>query len=253
MELSIKTFLIICPMVFLAGFVDAIGGGGGLISMPAFLMAGLPPHAAVATNKLGAVGGTTLATWRFVKNKCVSFKLAVPSVLAAVVGAAIGANLSLMVSEEIMNYILVGILPVSAFLVLNKKFFHDNGKDIVTLDRRTLITATLAAFFVGCYDGFYGPGTGTFLIIAFTAFAGLSMRTANGQAKVINLTTNITSLIVFLLNGQILIPLGIAACACNMLGGYLGSGLALQNGSKIVKPIVLFVLFLLMLKVFGVF
>lgn len=253
MQLSIKTLLVICPMVFLAGFVDAIGGGGGLISMPAFLMAGLPPHVAVATNKLGAFGGTTLATWRFIKNKCVSFKLAVPSVIAAVAGSTIGANLSLMVSERIMNYILVGVLPVSAFLVLNKRFFHDNGKDIVTLDKRTFITATVAAFFIGAYDGFYGPGTGTFLIIAFTAFAGLSMRTANGQAKVINFTTNLTALVVFVLNGQVWFQVGIIACICNMLGGYLGSGLALQNGSKIVKPIVLFVLLLLMLKVCGVF
>lgn len=251
--MDLKPFLIVCPLLFLAGFVDSIGGGGGLISVPAFLMAGLPPHAAIATNKLGAFGGLFLSTARFIKNKCVSFKLAVPSVIAAIAGSAIGAHLSLLIDEKMMSYILLIILPLSAALVMNKKLFHDNGRDIAVLDRRTYITATVAAFFIGGYDGFYGPGTGTFLIIVFTAFAGLSLKSANGQAKVINLTTNITSLIVFLLNGQVLIPLGLVACLCNMLGGYIGAGLALQNGSRIVKPVILFVLLLLFLKVFGIF
>lgn len=251
--MDLKPFLIVCPLLFLAGFVDSIGGGGGLISVPAFLMAGLPPHAAIATNKLGAFGGLFLSTARFIKNKCVSFKLAVPSVIAAIAGSAIGAHLSLLIDEKMMSYILLIILPLSAALVMNKKLFHDNGRDIAVLDRRTYITATVAAFFIGGYDGFYGPGTGTFLIIVFTAFAGLSLKSANGQVKVINLTTNITSLIVFLLNGQVLIPLGLVACLCNMLGGYIGAGLALQNGSRIVKPVILFVLLLLFLKVFGIF
>lgn len=142
---------------------------------------------------------------------------------------------------------------MSAFLVLNKKLFNDEGSDEITLDRRTYLTASLAAFVVGFYDGFYGPGTGTFLIIAFTIFAKLSIRTANAQAKVINLTTNITALIVFLSSGQVLITLGLAGAACNMLGGYIGAGLALKNGTKIVRPSILLVLCLLALKVFGVY
>ena len=249
MELTPTVFLIVCPLLFLAGFVDSIGGGGGLISVPAFLMAGLPPHAAVATNKLAAFGGLALSTAHFFKNKCISLRLALPSVIAAVLGSSIGAHLSLLLSERVMTCILLVMLPLSAFFVLNKRLFNDNGKDAVTLDRRAYITATLAAFFVGGYDGFYGPGTGTFLIIAFTCFAGLNMRSANGQAKVINLTTNITSLTVFLLNGQVLIPIGLAGCAANMLGGYLGAVLALKNGSKIVKPIILVVLTLLFVKI----
>ena len=249
MELTMKAFLIVCPMLFLAGFVDSIGGGGGLISIPAFLMAGLPPHAAVATNKLGAFGGLFLSTMRFIRNKCISIKLAVPSVLAAIAGSYLGAHLSLRVNEKVMTYILFIILPVSTFLVLNKKLFNNTGSDEIILNWRSYVTVTLAAFIIGGYDGFYGPGTGTFLIIAFTVFAKLSIKMANGQAKIINLTTNITSLIVFLLNGQVLIPLALAACVCNMAGGYIGAGLALQNGAKIVRPIILFVLGLLFVKI----
>ena len=249
MQYSIETFMIICPLVFVAGFIDSIGGGGGLISIPAFLMAGLPPHAAVATNKMSSVGGTSLTTYHFYKNKCISIKLSLPTVIAAVAGSFVGANISLMVNENIMRMVLLVLLPISAFLVLNKRLFNDNGKDIVILNRRTFVIAVLCSFLIGGYDGFYGPGTGTFLIIAFTACAGLSMKSANGQAKVINLTTNITSLIVFLLNGQVIVPIGIAACVCNMAGGYLGARAALKNGAKIVKPTIIIVLILLLLKI----
>ena len=99
------------------------------------------------------------------------------------------------------------------------------------------------------YDGFYGPGTGTFLIIAFTVFARMTVGSANAQAKVINLTSNITSLTVFLLNGQVLIPLGLAAAVCNMAGNWVGSGLAISKGTKIVRPVILLVLLLLLAKI----
>lgn len=252
MEITIKTFIIVCPFLFLAGLIDAIGGGGGLISLPAYLIAGLPPHAAIATNKLSSTCGTTLATIRFIKNRLVNFKLAIPAVIAAVAGSSIGAHLSLAVSDTVMIYVLIIVLPTAAFFVLNRKLFHDNGSDEIVLNKRTYLTATVAAFIIGIYDGFYGPGTGTFLIIAFTVFAKLSIKTANAQAKVINLTTNITSLIIFLLNGQVIFSIGLAAAACNMIGGYIGAGLVMKNGAKIVKPSIIFVLFLLALKITGV-
>lgn len=151
-----------------------------------------------------------------------------------------------------MRYILFIVLPVSAFIVLNKHIFHDNAGDGVRLNRRTYLTAGISAFIIGAYDGFYGPGTGTFLIIAFTVFAKMSIRTANAQAKVINLTTNVTSLAVFLMSGQVVLLLGLAAAVCNMIGGYLGAGLVMSQGTKIVKPIILFVLFLLLLKILGI-
>lgn len=103
------------------------------------------------------------------------------------------------------------------------------------------------------YDGFYGPGTGTFLIIAFTVFVRMNVMSANAQAKVINLTTNITSLAVFLINGQVLVPLGLAAAVCNMAGGYIGSGMVMKNSSRIVRPVIIIVLVLLLLKLIGIF
>ncbi len=253
MNLTLHTYMIVCPFVFLAGLVDAIGGGGGLISLPAYLIAGLPTHAAIATNKISSTCGTSLATYRFAKANLINVKLAIPSVIAAIIGSSIGAKISLLVPEKILSYVLMIILPIAAFFVLNKKLFNDEGSESVTLDRRTYLTASLAALIVGIYDGFYGPGTGTFLIIAFTVFAKLNIQTSNAQAKVINLATNVTALAIFLINGQGILSLGIASAICNMAGGYLGAGLAMKNGAKIVRPSIIFVLFLLVLKVLGIF
>lgn len=253
MELTFLTYLIVCPLLFLAGFVDAIGGGGGLISLPAYLLAGLPVHQAIATNKLSSACGTTLATLRFIKNGLVNLKFAIPSVITAVIGSSIGAKLSLLADESLMEHLLFIILPIAAFIVLNKNLFKDTVDASLTLNTKTYLVSIVAAFIIGMYDGFYGPGTGTFLIIAFTVFGKMNVSTANAQAKVINLTTNITSLTIFLLNGQVLFSLGIAAALCNMMGGYLGAGLVMQKGSRIVKPIILLVLFLLFLKILGIF
>ncbi len=249
MQLTPVMFLIVCPLLFLAGLIDAIGGGGGLISLPAYLFAGLPVHMAIATNKLSSACGTSLATARFIRKGLVNFRLAAPSVAAALLGSSLGAQLSLLISETVMKYVLFAVLPVAAFFVLNRHWFEESGKHEAIADRRTLAVCIAAAFLIGMYDGFYGPGTGTFLIIAFTVFARMTVGSANAQAKVINLTSNLASLTVFLINGQVLIPLGLAAAACNMVGNWIGSGLAISKGAKIVRPVILLVLLLLLLKI----
>ena len=252
MSLSPSSFLIVCPLLFLAGLVDAIGGGGGLISLPAYMLAGLPVHQAIATNKLSSTCGTALATLRFIRMGLVNWRLAVPTILTAILGSSLGANASMAVSEGIMEKVLFVVLPVTAFVVLNPRIFHDNADTRLVLNAKTWATALLSSLAVGFYDGFYGPGTGTFLIIAFTVFAKLSMRTANAQAKVINLTTNITSLVIFLMGGQVVFLLGIAAAVCNMAGNYIGAGLAATKGSRITRPIIILVLGLLFLKILGI-
>ena len=248
MNVSPVTFLIVCPLLFLAGLVDAIGGGGGLISLPAYLLAGLPVHQAIATNKLSSSCGTCLSTVRFLRRGLINLKLAVPSVAAAFAGSSLGARLSLTVSEDVMKYILFIILPAAAFVVLNPHLFADRGEEVQT-DHRTVIVCILLALVIGAYDGFYGPGTGTFLIIAFTVFAKMSLPAANAQAKVINLTSNITSLTVFLLNGHVVFLLGFAGAACNMAGNWIGSGMAIAKGSRVVRPVILIVLLLLLIKI----
>ena len=249
MILTAKTFLIVCPLLFLAGFVDSIAGGGGLISLPAYLLAGLPTHAAIATNKLSSACGTSLSTARFVKNRLIDFRLAVPGIVAGIVGSTLGARLSLLADEELVRRLLLFVLPVAAFIVLNRKLFPDREDEYV-FSRRCLVVCTLASLVIGAYDGFYGPGTGTFLIIAFTLLdKKMGVSRANAQSKAINLTTNLTSLVVFALNGQVVLLLGLVAAACNMLGNYVGSGLAMEKGTRVTRPIILVVLALLLVRV----
>lgn len=248
MTLTPFMFLLVCPFLFLAGFVDSIAGGGGLVSMPIYLLAGLPPHTAVATNKLSSTCGTALTTVRFVKNKLINLKLAVPSVIAAVAGSSLGARISLSISETVLRNIIICVLPVAAFFVLNKKMFSGEGKKAAAVTKRTVTVSMISAFLIGVYDGLYGPGTGSFLIIAFTVFAHLTVEAANAQAKAINLTTNVTALVLFLISGKVLVPLGLAAAACNMAGNYVGSGLVMKKGGKIVRPLLLVVLAVLFIK-----
>ena len=247
--LTPSVFLIICPLLFLAGFVDSIGGGGGIISLPAYLLAGLPSHMAIATNKLSSACGSSLTTIRFFRHGLINIRLAVPSVIAALVGSSLGAKLSLLVPEDVLKYILFAVLPIAAFFVLNRHLFRDYGNGKAEDNRKTFTVCILSAFIIGGYDGFYGPGTGTFLIIAFTVFAKMSVSAANAQAKVINLTSNLASLAVYLMNHQVIILLGLAGAVCNMAGNYLGSGLALSKGSKIVRPVILGMLGLLLIKI----
>ena len=249
MNLKPEMFFIVCPLLFLAGLVDSIGGGGGLISLPAYLFAGLPVHMAIATNKLSSACGTSLAAVRFIRRGFVRPRLAVVSVAAAVLGSSLGAKLSLAVSETVMKYILFAVLPLAAAVVMNRRLFRDDGKRAPASEVKTLAVCILSAFVIGMYDGFYGPGTGTFLIISFTVLAGMTVNSANAQSKVINLTSNITSLTVFLLNGQVLILLGLAGAVCNMAGSWVGSGLAISKGAKIVRPVILLVLLLLLVKI----
>lgn len=248
MTLTPFMFLLVCPFLFLAGFVDSIAGGGGLVSMPIYLLAGLPPHTAVATNKLSSTCGTALTTVRFVKNKLINLKLAVPSVIAAVAGSSLGARISLSISETVLRNIIICVLPVAAFFVLNKKMFSGEGKKAAAVTKRTVTVSMISAFLIGVYDGLYGPGTGSFLIIAFTVFAHLTVEAANAQAKAINLTTNVTALVLFLISGKVLVPLGLAAAACNMAGNYVGSGLVMKKGGKVVRPLLLVVLAILFIR-----
>lgn len=247
MSIHIWQLLIICPLVFAASLMDAVAGGGGLVSLPAYLLAGLPPHNAIATNKLSSSIGTCASTARFIKNKCVDWPTAIPSAFLAVLGSIAGAKLILAISDVAIRYIMLVLIPVLAFVVLKKRDLSSD--DLAPVSRRKqFLVVCFAALFVGMYDGFYGPGTGTFLLIAYTQLAKLPLRLAAGNVKIANLSSNIGSLAVFLLHGQAIIPIGLISAVFALLGHFLGAGLLLKNGAKVVKPFILVVLSLLFVR-----
>ena len=251
MQPNLITLLIVCPLVFLSGLVDSIAGGGGLISLPAYLLAGLPPHAASATNKCGSVFGTLLSTLRFFKHGRVHLHAAAVSSVTALTGSALGARLNLYLPEHYLRYILLAALPVIALFLLFRRDFGAEENTHPLSGSVLLFLAGLIGLVLGLYDGFFGPGTGTFLILAFTALCRFDLVTASGNAKVINFCSNLAAFSTFALAGQIVWWIGLPAACCGILGNYLGSGLALKNGAKVIRPMFFVVLGLLLLQTAG--
>lgn len=248
MELKLSMFLIVCPLVFLAGFVDAIAGGGGMISLPAYLIAGVPVHMALGTNKMSSMIGTVVSTARYVKNGFVDWPLAIPSMAAAVIGSFLGANLALYVSDTVLKWILLIVLPFLAVYIFRNRSF-EAGNRFCLSRKQVLCWGIVISLGIGCFDGFYGPGTGTFLLILYTSVLGLTVKTASGNVKLVNLSSNVAAFTTFLLHGQIVLVLGGAAAVFSIAGHYLGSGMVMKNGAKIVRPIILVVMTLLYIKI----
>ena len=240
-------YLIICPLCMLAGFVDAIAGGGGLISLPAFLFAGLPVHSALGTNKLQAAMGTLIATWRYAREGYMVRGFVAVGVLCGLTGSACGTRLALATGDFAFRVIMLLILPVVAYYVLRTKDLGVYDGRPLPMRRAVAVTAAVSLV-VGVYDGFYGPGTGTFLMLLLTALARQSLRQAAGTTKAVNLATNLASLVVFLWHGAPLIGLGLAAGAFSIAGNWLGARCFTEQGSRIVRPIMLTVIGLFALK-----
>ena len=163
-DLTVQMVVIVVIGVFFASFMDAIAGGGGIISVPTYLLAGLPMHFALGTNKFSSSIGTAFSTGRYIKNGYVDWKLGIPSIVLALIGSFFGTKLQLMISEVYLQYLLLIVLPVVAFVVLRQRQLPEERGDIDPQKQMAIVY--LAALVVGAYDGFYGPGTGTFLLLA---------------------------------------------------------------------------------------
>lgn len=244
--ITIYHYLLVCPLVFLAGLVDAIAGGGGLISLPAYLISGLPVHNAIATNKMSSCLGTSIATARYAHDGFINWKLAPLCVIMAFIGSRAGSTLALMVDDGVFKIIMLVILPATAVFATRGKAL--TGEKEPYPMGKTLVLSMFIAAVIGVYDGFYGPGTGTFLILFLTAVAHMKLSDANGVTKVINLTTNIAALTVFIANGKVIYLLGIPAGLFSIAGNYVGTRFFEKGGAKAVKPVMVGVLAVFFVK-----
>ena len=244
----LKICMIVCPLIFLGSFVDSVAGGGGIITLPAYMLAGLPVHTASGTNKLVAVFGSVTSSYGYLKSGNVMNRIALLSALGSLIGGALGTRLALFIPEAILEIIMMIVLPVVAlFLSLNKSF----GMERKPRQLQPVMESTTAfgiGLVIGCYDGMIGPGTGTFLIIAFSGILGLDLLVSGGCAKVSNMASNIASAIVWSFNGKAMFSLLIPAALCSMAGGYLGTKFAIKGGSKRIRKVMFVVLALLFAK-----
>lgn len=243
------TCLIVCPLVFLATFVDAVAGGGGLISIPAYLLAGVPTHLALGTNKVVNGIGTACATWSYFRGGRVKLLVGLSAAVGALAGAALGAALALHIPAALLQRLLLLLLPVVAvFLALRRDLGREQPEEKHLSPRRTVAYSLLIGLVIGGYDGLFGPGTGTFMIMAFTLWLGMDLLTASGCAKLGNLASNVSSAVVFILSGSVYWRLAAVAACCSILGGALGARFAMRGGAKRVRWMIFAVLGLLFVK-----
>ena len=248
MNLNIWTFVIVCPLIFLAGFVDSIAGGGGVISLPAYLIAGVPIKLAAGTNKFANGCGTALASYKYMKSGNIDWHCAIPAAVGSLLGSAAGTSLAVYMREELLQMVVLTALPLVALVLIFVKDFGKVEKPPKSR-RETLVLSTVIGVAIGLYDGMIGPGTGTFLTIAFSVVLGYTLLKSSGCAKIANLASNVASMVVFFFHGDILFSVGIPAMICSMLGNYMGARFAIRGGSGKIRRVMFFVLGLLFLKV----
>lgn len=226
---------------FCAGTVDAIAGGGGLITLPALLAAGLPPHLALGTNKGQSVWGSGAALVAFWRAKRVDVRQAYYAFPLGVLGAAFGVNLVLAVDRDVLRPIVIAMLIGASVLLLIKKPARDTDDADPAKRGRYLAFAAGLSLVIGFYDGFFGPGTGTFLIVGFVALCGKSLTRATADAKVVNFASNLASMTSFGLAGMIDWHVALPMAGGQLLGGIVGARLALRGGARLIRIMVLVV------------
>lgn len=237
-SIPVDVLLLLITAAGLAGFVDAIAGGGGLIALPALLWAGIPPLQALATNKLQGSFGTATATFTFARKGHLNWRRLWPAIIMTLSGAVVGTLLVQVIPSDLLDRVIPVLLALFALYFLFSRQVGDaDAKQRVSIS----VFAAIAGFSLGFYDGFFGPGTGSFFTAAFVILLGYNLTQAVAGTKLLNFTSNIVSLIVFAVGGHVLWSLGLAMGMAQIAGAWLGSHLAIRHGSRIIRPMLVVV------------
>ena len=230
------TLILLCLFAFSAGFVDAIVGGGGLIQTPAslVLLPQFPVATVIGSLKIPACTGTAFATIQYLKKVKINWQLAGIMCVTAFGAAFAGSEVLTLVSNRYMKPVIFFVLIVVAIYTYSKKNFGQHTQKAHS-KKRVLAYTLLISTCIGFYDGFIGPGAGSFLVLAFISLLGLDFLHASANAKLINLSTNFGSIVLFLLKGTILWSVAIPMAICNGLGGILGAKLAIAKGNQFIR------------------
>ncbi|MCZ4271455.1 TSUP family transporter [Maritalea porphyrae] len=235
MELDLFALLFLAGAGFLAAFLDAIAGGGGLISLPALLSVGVPPLSALATNKLQSVVGTTVAAITYWRRGFIQLKTLIMPVILTFLGSMIGAATAKSMDTDILTL----LVPVLLIFVSLYFMFSPKMTDEARTERLAFaIFAPIMGFAIGFYDGVFGPGTGSFFIAGFVTLFGLGLTRAVGNTKVLNAVSNFAALMFFILGGDVVWLAGGAMIVGQIAGGYLGARTGMKFGASLIKPLI---------------
>lgn len=243
LSLGLPALLFLMAAAFFAGFIDSVAGGGGLVSLPATLLAGIPPQLALGTGKFMASTGTTFAFIAYARNNMVAWRVVAVGLFFSLAGSAAGSKTALYLSNEVLGKVLLFLLPLAALLTFMpiRKAQSAGG-----LSWRALYLATpIICAAIGFYDGFFGPGTGSLLLLSLHFFVGLDLVRASGTTKAFNLASNLSGLAVFLLNGKVLFLAAVPMALANVAGNLLGTRLAIRQGPALIRKVLIFSLSLL--------
>ena len=243
--LSFQVYLIVCPLVFLGGFVDSIAGGGGLITLPAYYLAGLDPAWAGGSNKMSALFGTGVAAGKYIHKGHIDWRCGIASLLGSVPGSALGSWLLTILPGQYVKLGVVLALPLVAFFVIRQRDLR--VKKALVPPEMSLPASFLIGLLIGSYDGLVGPGTGTFLMLCYVTLLGMTPLTASGTARLVNLGSNVGSAITMIIAGRVLFALALPAALFSILGNFLGASLAIQKGAPFIRALLLVVLGLLLI------
>lgn len=241
------TYVLICIIGFFAAMVDSMVGGGGLISLPALIATGMPTHLALGTNKFAASSGAISSSLSYLKSGNVNKKLMKILFPCSLIGSAIGVKVVLGLNPDFLKAIIIFLVAIiGVYTLINKDLGLKNNYSEPT-GKKKIKGVGLASFF-GFYDGFFGPGTGSFLIFGLIHIFGFDFKNAAANAKVLNLASNFTAALIFLINGQVAFKYGIPMAISMIIGAKVGTHMAIKGGSKFIKPIFVIVSFVLVVK-----
>ncbi|MGD8192000.1 TSUP family transporter [Brevibacillus ginsengisoli] len=247
MDLDLSTILFLAFFGFLAAFIDSCVGGGGLISLPALMGMGLPPYMALGTNKLASTIASATSSLTFVKMGKYDKKLILYLFPLSFIGAALGAKIVLFVPQEMLRILVMVMLGIIfLYTLLNKNFGQVSTFQGIT--RSSLKWGIPLALLIGFYDGFFGPGTGSFLIFMLVLAFGYDFVIAAGNGRILNLASNMASLGIFIMDGKVMFVPGLTMGVAMLLGASLGSRMAIKTGVRYVRPLFLAVSLTLMGK-----
>lgn len=241
--------ILLCFAAFLAGFVDAVSGGGGLIQTPAalILLPQYPVAVAIGTIKIPAFCGTTVAAIQFARKVKLNYTRLAVMIIISFCAAYAGSTVLTKISNNFMKpVLLVVLIAVAIYTFINKNFGTQEEKD--HSEKQQWWYSIAISLVIGFYDGFIGPGAGSFLMLAFITLMGYDFLSASANAKFVNLASNLGSMIFFMLGGKILYVIALPMAACNAAGGLLGARLAILKGNKIIRIFFLCVVVLTILR-----